>query len=426
MIYSGQPRPGFGPLPGASLDLNFLTGAATVLGRSGNLLALLSNGRSTPARHVGPNRGGLRVAGAGQPRIAYHARSGLPRGLLIEPAGNNFLLASNDFGGAAWTKANGATANSGSGVGLDGQRSAWLYSDATSGTAQGRITQTVASSGVTAWCGGFHIRETPTPVRVYLQSQGATRGATFDLQNGRVASVDPGLIAFIEPMPFGLFRCAVHTFTASGDTSITLGLSRPSAGDPQAAYEINEAFLENRTAPSSLIPTTTAVGARTADSYSVPLAVGVLNPNDITLYVESEILAPDLTGYVAALRDGTAIGVPASRLDILRNASGPQFVAETSGGTSIGALYGAGVPGIRRVAFSARMGTFIAAKTGGGGDYIDTGQGVITSTTGTMPAGLVAIDLGHMGTNGVLPQYLRRVAVFPRALSAAELSDLLR
>ena len=116
----------------------------------------------------------------------------------------------------------------------------------------------------------------------------ARRFATLDhLTNGRVVSADAGAVGLIEPAPFEIFKCSVLVYTASSDTAITFGLQRANAGDPQAAFEITEAFLENRTAPSSVMPTTGAIASRAPDAYTLALDPSWVNSPEMTLLVEA-------------------------------------------------------------------------------------------------------------------------------------------
>lgn len=427
MNYTSVSRPSFAPLRDASLDLNFLTRTAVANGRAVSLDGMLSNGRSTPARYVGSNQGALRVAAPGEPRFGYHPRSGMPRGLLIEPLSYNFALASNDFAAGGWVKAGGLITIYGVAAGLDGKPTAWLVSDNNSGTSLGQLAQFISTSGVTPWTGGFHIRRADNFVRVYVRTESLYRSAVFDIGNGRIVSQDAGAIAYIEPAPFDMWKCSVFMFTNGSDTSVGLGLERPDPAGPQNSYIVTEAFLENRPAPSSVMPAGNSYATRAADTYSLALDPSWLNQGDMTIYAEVEMLEHELNGYVAALRDGTTVGTPANYIAILRYNAGPRFAAQTSAGAFIDGLYEADPTGIRRIAFAARSGLYAAAKTGSGLDYIDTAQGVLTSSVlNDLPGGLVALDLGHLGSNGVLAMYLRRLAIIPRVMTPADLSDLLR
>jgi hypothetical protein len=256
--------------PGAFLAA--ATGRVTVLARDGLLLPAAGFARASVGRSVAAN-GLLASADVDAPRREHDPLTGAVRGLLVEPARTNIMLAGAAMTDAVWIGA--AVSASGDTVtGPDGT------------TAADTVTESTASAVHSLYQNGLSYQAgQPHTLSVFAKSNGrerlqlvmpstafgATKSAVFDLIAGTVVYVEGGADHRITPFPNGWVRCAVTATATAGGTSNAhfrlrdTGGSSVFAGDGASGVHLWAAQLEVGSGASSPIVTAGAAVTRAAD-----------------------------------------------------------------------------------------------------------------------------------------------------------------
>lgn len=199
-------------------------------------------------------------------------------GLLVESARTNYLLHSEDFTNAAWTKTD-VTVGGDNIASPDGTINAELLTEGTAGNA----TVLQGPSGLTAdatFAFSRFIKHSNTPwVKLWIGNGANQLHAWFNISTGAVGTSSVSGTAVltsvsIEAFQNGWYRCVVvgsigsgatqidfHTFSASADNSNT-------RVNNAARYEWGTQ-IEEGTFATSYIPTTTVAVTRPADLISV-------------------------------------------------------------------------------------------------------------------------------------------------------------
>jgi hypothetical protein len=351
----------------------------------------------------------LRLVAANQPRI------GRGLGLLVEEARTNLLLRSQEFDNAAWTKAGGAISANAL-TAPDGTTTAETFTEdsatgvhgltplsntsVTSGTA---YTQTVyAKAGTRNW---LRLGQNST---VDSLTQGF---AWFNLSTGAVGTVQSGIVASIDALADGWYRCRI-TWTAGATSANGSFVLRAATADNELTYAGNGAGtisvwgaqVEAGSFATSYIPTTSASVTRPADVISI---------DGLSVAIPSTAIASFTTGHTEAVNRRVA------HLRDAAVASQFHFTIETntvkgriqnqSTGVSTANTFTAGVPAT--VAGLLAASEMRIAMNGGG---------VATAAAG-FDDDLVTLFLGTGGSSAFLNGYLRRFILYPRAFSDAEL-----
>lgn len=275
---------------GASLSLDFTTGSlpgGVTLTRSSAGFYYNSSGVLTSAAND-------------TARFDYNASALTVRGLLIEPAGTNILLQSQNFE-TTWTKDHSSittSATTSPDNTSDGEK---LVEDGTTNVHDAKQEVLRASSGVTLQYSFYAKASTRTRILALIANSGETDGVLglFDLSGKQIASsaaFGSGTLigAFIEDVGNGWCRCGVggtfgvdvgSWFYSRLDTGSGLGgLSQSYAGDGSSGAFIFGAQAEVISAfpgpinTSSYIPTTTGAASRSADvcAFTIPAGIGHL------------------------------------------------------------------------------------------------------------------------------------------------------
>lgn len=233
--------------------------------------------------------GKLETAAADVLRHDYDPATGEYKGWLIEnEARTNYLIYSNQYDNAAWTKNNilpfgsGSTANAA--VGVDGNMSADKIVENTTASVSHNVGQTGLSSlsaNGTYYCASFLVKAAErTKAQITLASNAAFTVAAnmqVDLSNGSI------IITTGSPFDYGVIDCGngwyqiwiskaatadnqnvqafCYMLDASGAGSYT--------GDGLSGLYLDHSQLEVGARPSSIIPTTSAQVTRAADSVSL-------------------------------------------------------------------------------------------------------------------------------------------------------------
>lgn len=161
----------------------------------------------------------LTLAAVNEPRFNYNSAS-ISSGptLLLEAAGTNICQYSNTFSDAQWVKA--ASSITQGFLAPDASTNAWrLKANAVTGNAKGvvQLGTTVPPDGsLTTYTSSVYVKAgTANWVEVIVH--GAEDGAYFDVLNGVVGKVFPGVTATIEAAPKGYYRCSITTTLLAPD-----------------------------------------------------------------------------------------------------------------------------------------------------------------------------------------------------------------
>ncbi|MBB4266102.1 phage head spike fiber domain-containing protein [Roseospira visakhapatnamensis] len=272
---------------------------SAVLVRDGALGPAATFARASPARWT-TAAGLLDTAAPETPRADHDPMTGAPRGVLIEPARTNHLLASDAMAGAPWQTL-AASVAADTVAGPDGS------------TRAETLTESMATGIHTLYQSGLsYAAGQPHTLSVFAKTNGRERlqlvlpstafgvvcSAVFDLTTGAVVATEGPVSHGLVHWPGGWMRCAVTATSAAGGTSNahvrlrTLGGSSAYAGDGVSGVHLWGAQLERGEDPSSPIATVGAPATRAADSltYAPPY------PSDLHLVGQ----APDGTGYPPA------------------------------------------------------------------------------------------------------------------------------
>ena len=355
------------------------------------------------------------------------------KGVLIEGARTNLCLQSQTFDNASWTKSR-ATVTADAAVAPDGTTTADKLVEDSSATTTHRTQQgvTKAASAIQYTASVYVKAAERTFAQLTLTDATEDDGAQvfINLSDGTLstpaARVGAGggftsISATTATLANGWYRVSL-TATTDSDTTVRLwvhtatSLSNNSyTGDGTSGIYLWGAQLEAASFPSSYIPTTTASATRAADVLTVPVS-GLDYP--LSLFAETDLVTlaggsvsqsyfeiDDSSGNNRALLYGTNGGSQASRM-YCATANVNQALP------TVGAL----TTGVRKTAGRCSLNSFQVA-----------GNGTLATedTSGTVPATPNRLVFGkESGTGTELFGYLRRAAIFSRALTDAELQSV--
>ncbi len=386
--------------------------------------------RNTEARRVN-SAGRIASIGSGLPRLDYLTSGGTvgTPALLVEPAGTNLALQSQDFL-TTWAPTN-ITVTTGSTAAFtapDGTTTADLLTASASGSA--RIVQSFTFvSGTT-----------------YTYSAFAKAGSGFfglTMENGFVASgaavvwnLNTGALAVsgvvgagytlqsqgIENYGNGWYRCRMTVLLGLGaagnirantsDGTMTSAVINSASGN--AAY-VWGAQLETGSVATSYIPTTTGTGSRSTDVISVSGAVsGSIGQTEGTIYAEVDIRNVGLgegsivtlfqasNNYVEILR-GTLNRIQASITD----SAGSTALTTTTNFITANSIY--------KIALGYKSGEFAL--------YVN-GTQVATSSAARTIGGLTTVRLGSYSASFIFNDRIRAAALYTTRLTNQQLQLL--
>jgi hypothetical protein len=249
----------------------------------------------------GNRQGLLESVVANAPRFHFNPLTKVCEGLLVEGQRTNFLLRSQEFDNASWTKTT-LTVTANSTTAPDGTTTAETL--AVTG-ASGRVAQAVtitagrgialsvyAKANATSWL-WVEVTDGTNAVACWFNLSAGTAGTNTAGAASNIFSQK-----LVEVLPNGWVRCMLETTTA-GSTAFTASISAASA-DNTAPANTNSVFawgaqLEAEqagfTSASSYIPTTSATVTRSADAPYVTLDARLYNPTEGTIVADA-ILRP--------------------------------------------------------------------------------------------------------------------------------------
>jgi len=384
------------------IDLDFTTNAYAVNGSRASTVATIPNITVTRASagYAETIEGTLTAFSSGEARRTN-------KGLLIEEARTNLCLQSQTFQ-TAWSAvlttvaADQTTAPDGT-----------MTADKLTPTVmlnQHRIDQTTS------------IPAAPHTFSVYVKAAGygfvwlriGSVGAVFNLSTGAATTVSGGATAYSVQAANGWWRCVVSCTTLGSDT-VRINVSEgPTAadfsGDGTSGIFVWGAQLEAASTASSYIVTTSASATRAADVISVG---GLAVAAPLTLVTGFEAAqATSGTKYIAQLDAGTQNNV---LLNYLSGTMARRAYVTASGvaqaDVNAGVNVAVGAQWTMAGLFQTNNVNAAASGTLGAAD-----------TSATMPTGLVNLRLGSTSVGAAQANgYIRRVVVYPRALTNAEL-----
>lgn len=250
----------------------------------------------------------------------------------------------------------------------------------------------------------------------------------FNLSTGTV--VQAGSAASnvkIIPLGGGYYRIAASFMTIAspgGGTAVAIFFlatgSEPRAPNNTSTATVGMGLFQMEPGPllTSYIPTYNAIATRAADSLSV--ATGSwYDPNKGSMLVEwvrQAIPATALTynPMVAILRNSAT-----TRLAIMCGSGAPsqQRFDVVDGGATQAAIAGA---------FGADGTVYKQAAAWAANDFRMAQGGTLGTpdTSGTVPQGVTALELGNYGTSSPLHGHIRRFAYYPQALPDSKLQEI--
>ena len=332
------------------------------------------------------------------------------KGVLIEGARTNLCLRSQEFDNASWTKVTASvTANA---------------TTAPDGTATADLLTDDATAGVTHRTSrNFTFSAIQYMLSVYAKPNGRTwlglrtpsgTISSFNLSGAGAVGALNHTSSGIQALANGWYRCWI-VWTA-GAASSAFGFDLQSAdntstynGDGASGIYLWGAQLEAASFPSSYIPTTTASATRAADVLTVPVS-GLDYP--LSLFAEFE-RAVDTAGSEVICQIQAANNNDRSTLYVTSSDLGGSFTftggAQVSGHSIAGAL---------------AVGTTYKLANRVDTNNTNAARGGTLGTNDTVCANPATPTTVRFGSDTSSPSfgYLRRAAIWPRALTDAELT----
>lgn len=381
---------------------------------------------ATPATH---SAGGVLYASTASGALQSFASGTLRRtdkGVLIEGARTNLCLQSQTFDNAAWTKDNGATVADQT-VAPDGTTTADTFVP-TAASAQHRfIASNVTVTSAATYAMSYYVKPNGYTKVGIREGVGSGAYAAFSL-SGAGSVLDAGTgTGSVEALANGWYRITLVS-AASGttfrgdlwvlDPSYTSGVitGNWTANGTSGIYPWG-AQLELGGFPSSYIPTTTASATRAADTLSVPVTLA----SPLTMYAEFEYSGAS-SYFGQANRYAFQVGLNNTNRAILYNAGTNganrcivQIATATQANPNVGAsIIPVGSP--QKVALTVATNDFRIVSNGTLGT---------PDTSGTALSDITIAKFGGEPTSELFG-YLRRCALWPRALTDSELQTVTR
>lgn len=356
---------------------------------------------------------------SGVARLTYDPVTLQPLGLLIEEQRTNLLMRSTLEGGTAGTIGSGAVAPTGWSFAAptpSGDVSYQVTNFCTIGVRfqavaqRPTIRQTFAAAANLPYClsGRITALTGSLVIQDVVQYANLPAGATTKWLKNGVA------VAGTSPVASGDFVTAVLTVAATaGNADARFGPGGSSNVTCDCTMTMPQ--LEQASAPSTYIPTTTAQVTRAADMCRVNTLSPWYNPLEGTLVVSAIADAPSpFRLNVASIDDGTA----ANRIQVRHTGATAGSALAVSGGTiqagelvSSAGSWPTGTPG--KAAFSYKENSF-AFSVGGGGVVFDN-SGSVPPVTRLVIGGASA---GASALNGTIS----RITYYPRVIDVQQAS----
>lgn len=383
-----------------SLDQRFAEDKSLVDHISGQNLITFS--RASSATFVGSN-GVLQTAVTNAPRFDHNPVTGESLGLLVEEQRANLLLRSEEFNDAIWFK-NGATVSADQIASPIGSVTAGkLIESAANGEHwAGRLS--LGSPSAIYTCSIYAKAAERQSLSIFIDTSVTRRIAFFNLSDGTLGFISPGITSSIQNIGNGWYRCFITLNAAEGMINVVytaaIGSSIAYLGDGTSGIFIWGAQLEAGAFPTSYIPTTTAAVTRAA-SLADLINSAIVN-NIRSFYVEFRSPAVGTRGVVS-LNDNTAN----ERASLLTSGTDPKLVV-VDGGVTQADIDGGTV--------SANAVTRVAVRIGANDFAICVNGGaVVTDSSGTLPT-VDRIMLGRTQAGEYLNSRIARFSGWQQSL----------
>jgi hypothetical protein len=373
--------------------------------------------------------------------IEFNA-DGSYKGVLVEPAGTNEALQSEDLDNASYWAVLRTTIATDTETDPKGGTNSFLLSETTDNNSHNFLTAGGARPSVGSgetWTGSIFVKKgdganAPDIIQLGLGSTTAFGGndyANFDISVGGGTSgtvtASSGGTAGIRYYGNGWYRISwTATSTSADNGALTLIFTNnnptatraPSyAGQTDANVFIWGAQLEESPIATSYIPTTTIPVTRVKDDIYITGASSLIGQTEGTMFVEVDW---QLTGgtdqQLLSLSDGTAN----NRIIIHKNVSDElrMFARANSSTVTNQGESSTAYSGIQKIAFAYKTNDF---------ELYRNGSSISTDTSGSLAslATLTDVDFGQR-FDAVLQanMWIRAVALFTTRLSDAECEEL--
>jgi len=415
-----------------SLSNNFPTVSPTLnlnFAAAGRLDSRVTFTRSSTATYT--NQIGLiQSAAVNEPRFDYDPVTLAARGLLVEEQRVNQATYSDDLTNAAWTKI-GSSISANAGTAPDGMTNA------------DKLVEDTANTNHTVF--GVIITATTLTTSVYVKAAGRTNiimrhynadddvvAVNFDLSAGVASKTFTAGATFsnfsysITPVGNSWYRCTVTSTRSSGTTySAIVDLSNTNnptfrgggdcsyTGDGSSGVLLWGFQVEAGSFATSYIPTVAASVTRSADVASVNTLSPWWNATESTIYSEFDTFStndafPYALGVINTDEiDVYRIGSSGNVLTLMFASSSLQNNSTIATATSLNATI--------KAAYAVKANDLAGSANGGA---------AVTDTSATLPS-VSTLYLGARSNGtGPLNGHLRRLAVYPRRLTNAQLQAL--
>lgn len=391
---------------------------------------LLKCTRASAATCFGPD-GKLRTVGNNVPRIDYDPATGKCLGLWTEEARTNLLTYAEDFTNTSWNKRSGLSAQYGVAVAPDGKTTAnRLYDSGVQTNAFyvnkiGLVMTDAADHTASIFFKSPSASTSIVQIEVYLKTSNNDRvNITYNVATGVTTA---GQVGMGVVKGFGIIDAgngwrrlwvSFNALTGANTTGIRfqLGFLGSSAGDGSVSVLFWGAQLTLGLFPESYMPTEASQVTRAEDSVTLPGFTWSNWSSGITLLAVADTpYSWPTDSTLLSFNNGTG---QVDQIDIRYTGTGVATRSRT-GSTTKASMIHTGVPlaGVARVAVSVSATNFISAANGAAA-YSVAAPFVPAST-------LDRLAIGFRGANNnPFTGHIRRIYVYPAALTAAQLQRL--
>jgi hypothetical protein len=211
----------------------------------------------------------------------------------------------------------------------------------------------------------------------------------------------------------GIYRCSVYL--GAGGTNTNLAIEKQTYNSAKT-FEVSGFQLESFEIPTSYIPTSGTTATRTKDVSITTGLSGVINSVEGTIFAEMAALANDSTNRYISINDGTSsneiifkFGTSSNQIQMRSIGTATSFIMSYSGAT---------VTNMNKIALKYKAND-CSLWVNGALVAIDT------TFTAYAASALTNISFSNSGGTGQwLEAIVKQLAVFPTALSDADLTTL--
>lgn len=384
-------------------------------------LSRLTVARSGTATRVNAS-GLIETVAANTARLDYDPVTFFRRGLLVEEPRTNHVVRSVAFEDAAWIKANTSIVP-GAAVAPDGSVSARKFAEGNPGAVVAHSlyqARTSANETVTFSVFARGVERSHLTIE-FINFLDSSVAVTFDLSAGTAGVVTTGSpditngVASIVQFGGGWWRCALTARKGAANTTLAAilalsnGLTTAYAGTDGHGIYLWGAQLETGPYSSSYIPTDADPVSRGVDIVSMPLPEGVVTAGTALVEWSAQHEAP-YNIYPLSLNGGWP-----DRLDIEVRPGLRRGVVVISGGVLEAEIFsGFGTAGaVYRNAVAWAQGSVTLADNGA----------IIGSEAALRPA-ITQMNVGSTQGVNAIGGHIRRVQLYPRRMTDAELQSL--